>query len=281
MTALVIHGGGFTAGGKEWVPVSQLQELTTLGFVAVSVNYRLCPTISLSDGPLSDCKDCYAWCGSVLPDLLERDNGVLVDPSRMVVMGHSAGGHLALMMAQNAIPPLAILDFYGAKYLSDDFWHRRNPNMPVLNVSQELLDKIWLEVPPPSTSIVAQSNLASQEMEIDFTRPRIAWLASCLAEGTLVQHIVPPDGYACVEPTMYFKPDFPPVFFIHGTADSLVPFEFSEKAYSTLRQLGVAAELRLVDGAEHAFDEKLKMDNPIFEVIQEGIRFLAQHAKLL
>ncbi|CEL11393.1 hypothetical protein ASPCAL14495 [Aspergillus calidoustus] len=279
--ALVIHGGGFTAGGKECIPVNQLEELVALGFVVVSVNYRLCPTISLADGPLADCNDCYTWCKSNLPGLLERELGFAADPGRIVALGHSAGGYLALMMAQNTQSPVAILDFYGAKYLSDDVWHRPNPKMPRLNFPKELLDQIWLEVPPPSTSILAQSDLPGQGTGPDFRRPRIAWLASALANGTLLQHIIRPGDYTRLDPSTYFKPGFPPVFFIHGTADKLIPFQLTEKSHYALRQCEVETVLRLVDDADHAFDEKVHRDDPAFEAIKEGFRFLAKHANLL
>ncbi|KAL3471515.1 Alpha/Beta hydrolase protein [Aspergillus californicus] len=279
--ALVIHGGGFTAGGKEYIPVNQLEELVALGFVVVSVNYRLCPTISLADGPLADCNDCYTWCQASLPGLLQRELGVATDPARIVALGHSAGGYLALMMAQDPHPPVAILDFYGAKYLSDDVWHRPNPQLPRVDFPKELLDQIWLEVPPPSTSIIAQSDLPGPRSGPDFRRPRIAWLASSLANGTLLQHIIRPDDYTRLDPSTYFKAGFPPVFFVHGTADKLVSFRLSEKSYYALRQCGVETVLRLVDDADHAFDEKVHRDDPVFEVIMEGFRFLARHAGLL
>lgn len=96
--ALIIHGGGFCTGAKEHVPDNQIETLLELGFVTVSVNYRQCPTISLYDGPLTDCKDCYAWCKTGLPSLLKKDTGISVDPRRLVTMGHSAGGTLALLM---------------------------------------------------------------------------------------------------------------------------------------------------------------------------------------
>ena len=96
--ALIIHGGGFCTGAKEHIPSNQIETLLELGFVAVSVNYRLCPTISLYDGPLTDCKDCYAWCKTSLPSLLKKDTGISIDPCRLVTMGHSAGATLALLM---------------------------------------------------------------------------------------------------------------------------------------------------------------------------------------
>jgi acetyl esterase/lipase len=96
--ALLIHGGGFCTGAKEHIPSNQIETLLELGFVVVSVNYRLCPTISLYDGPLTDCKDCYAWCKTSLPSLLKKDTGISIDPRRLVTMGHSAGGTLALLM---------------------------------------------------------------------------------------------------------------------------------------------------------------------------------------
>jgi len=95
--ALYFHGGNFTVGSKELLSQNYVQRLLGLGFVVVSANYRLCPTISVFDGPVTDALDAYSWTGSVLPALLHEDVGVRVDGSKIVVLGHSAGGLLALL----------------------------------------------------------------------------------------------------------------------------------------------------------------------------------------
>lgn len=66
------------------------------GFVAVVPNYRLCPTVSLYDGPVQDARDCYTWAETKLPGLL-RECGPSVVSNKIVTIGFSAGGTLALL----------------------------------------------------------------------------------------------------------------------------------------------------------------------------------------
>jgi acetyl esterase/lipase len=94
--ALAFHGGGFVVGSRMMLPMVQIEYLANAGFVVVSADYRLCPQVSLYEGPIQDAKDVYAWCKDSLPALLKKDASLNVDPSRTVVFGHSAGGCLAL-----------------------------------------------------------------------------------------------------------------------------------------------------------------------------------------
>jgi hypothetical protein len=44
------------------------------------------------------------------------------------------------------------------------------------------------------------------------------------------------DGkYDRVDPTTFFAGSFPPVFFIHGVADKVVPVRLSERAHADLK----------------------------------------------
>jgi acetyl esterase/lipase len=78
-----------------------------LGFLVVVPNYRLCPHISVFDGPVTDSKDCLVWAVKELPALLKKekkekkdggDDYYEIDTSKVVTMGHSGGGGLALRM---------------------------------------------------------------------------------------------------------------------------------------------------------------------------------------
>ena len=80
------------------VPKLQMNALVRLGFVVAIPNYRLCPQISVFDGPVADSKDALVWCRTKLPELLSKDEGVPVDPNRVAALGHSAGGGLALLL---------------------------------------------------------------------------------------------------------------------------------------------------------------------------------------
>jgi acetyl esterase/lipase len=84
----------------------------------VSIDYRLCPEISLIDGPIADTRDAYAWVQTGGLQAAVRSKGIAVDAKRIVVIGWSTGGHLAMTTAWTSKdaglkPPVAILSFYG------------------------------------------------------------------------------------------------------------------------------------------------------------------------
>merc|ERR1712093_890 len=108
--ALYFHGGNFVSGSKELLGKLHIQKLLEFGFVVVSANYRLCPTISLAKGPASDALDAYQWVRERLPTVLKEQTGVSLDVKKIVVFGHSCGATLALLTAGQSEPPLAILD---------------------------------------------------------------------------------------------------------------------------------------------------------------------------
>jgi acetyl esterase/lipase len=95
--ALHFHGGNFTVGSKEMLPHNQSEKPLDLGFVVVSANYQLSPTITVFEGPVKDALDAYKWSQTNLPELLLNDAGVDIDGSRIVTFGHSCGGTLALL----------------------------------------------------------------------------------------------------------------------------------------------------------------------------------------
>lgn len=77
------------------VPKPEIETLVDLGFVVVVPEYRLCPQVSVYNGPIKDAEDCLQWMRQDLPGLLESE-GVKVDSQRVAAMGHSAGGGMAL-----------------------------------------------------------------------------------------------------------------------------------------------------------------------------------------
>jgi acetyl esterase/lipase len=92
-----LHGGYWTSGDRHAPEhgaglYAQLGlALARRGLVAVVPSYRLAPETDI-DGMLDDVARALAW---VHREILARGG----DPRRVVVMGHSAGGHLAAMLA--------------------------------------------------------------------------------------------------------------------------------------------------------------------------------------
>jgi acetyl esterase/lipase len=102
---LLIHGGGWRLGDKADARERMIGgTLAGCGYVVASINYALNKSRGDADGRvrytgvawprnLEDCETALAW--------LETEGRAAfgVNPSRLAVMGSSAGGHLAMMLA--------------------------------------------------------------------------------------------------------------------------------------------------------------------------------------
>ncbi|SPJ86720.1 uncharacterized protein FTOL_11745 [Fusarium torulosum] len=272
--ALHFHGGNFTIGSKDMLPRNQSEKLLDLGFVVVSANYRLAPTITVFEGPVRDALDAYKWSQTNLPELLLKDAGVDIDGSRIVTFGQSCGGTLALLTASSAQPPRAILDIYGIKYLTDKAFHTPLPAPPgAPKIDQEFVSQVWKDTPPPTTAPPPVGPSGP-----DFSDYRVAWMFDQLGKGTQLKTVVGDDNYDRVDPSSQFaNGHFPPTFFIHGTEDKLVPAKLSQQAHDELKSHGVETDLVLVDGGQHGFDERAKPGDSEFDLLEEGFHFLKAH----
>lgn len=84
------YGGDWTTGKRQWYRWMG-EALAAQGMVAMIPDYRHSPAVRM-DGFLHDGADAVRWA---------RDHAAEFggDPSRLFVMGHSAGGHIAAMLA--------------------------------------------------------------------------------------------------------------------------------------------------------------------------------------
>jgi acetyl esterase/lipase len=84
-----IHGGGWQTGDKTDVQVKP-QAFMDRGFVFVSTNYRLLPSVDMAT-IVRDVATAVRW----VHDHIAEHGG---DPERLVIMGHSAGAQLAALI---------------------------------------------------------------------------------------------------------------------------------------------------------------------------------------
>lgn len=87
---LFIHGGSWTSGNKN-IYTFIGRRLAKQGVVAVVINYRLAPPVHVPE-QAADCARALAWTVANI----KQYGG---DPQRVFVMGHSAGGGLAALLA--------------------------------------------------------------------------------------------------------------------------------------------------------------------------------------
>lgn len=87
---IFFHGGAWTSGTKEWMGF-MAPPLLALPAIFVTANYRLAPATRYP-AMLQDCMNATAW---VARNIAAHGG----DPRRLFVGGHSAGGHLAALVA--------------------------------------------------------------------------------------------------------------------------------------------------------------------------------------
>jgi arylformamidase len=106
-----VHGGGWAVGDKSNKLVNKQNLFYSLDYVFVSINYRLSPDPSALDDTSrimfpdhnEDVADALKW----VIDSIETYGG---DPTKIVIMGHSAGAHLVALTATSPdfLPSLGI-----------------------------------------------------------------------------------------------------------------------------------------------------------------------------
>lgn len=87
------------------VSADHVQDMMERGWIVVSPEHRLCPQVDILSGPMSDVRDCLTWIfdGSLDKELgkLDVTSNFTVDKDRVVAIGTSSGGALALALVRN------------------------------------------------------------------------------------------------------------------------------------------------------------------------------------
>ncbi len=87
---ICIHGGAWSSGSKSgYAPVMQVMAMS--GYASASVDYRFAPAYKFP-AQLDDIREAVKYLSAHAAEFR-------LDATRMVVMGDSAGGHLALLLA--------------------------------------------------------------------------------------------------------------------------------------------------------------------------------------
>jgi len=202
---MYMHGGGWVRGNKE-SNVLRLLPYLQMGWAVVNVQYRLGP-VSLAPAAVEDCLCALRW---VIRNADEHN----FDTSRIVLTGHSAGGHLTLTTGM--IPASAGLD-------------RQCPGTEKLQVAAMIN---WYGITDVG-DLLEGPNMKSYAVE---------WMGSLLNRIDIA-HIL--------SPMTYVRKELPPIFTIHGDADPSVPYQHAVRFHAALDQAGVSNEFHTVSGGGH------------------------------
>jgi acetyl esterase/lipase len=303
--ALMIHGGGHTMLSRKDIRPKQNQILLNAGFLPVSVDYRLCPEVNIIEGPMRDVCDALGWVRTTLPNLPLKRRDIRIDGEKVVVVGWSTGGTLAMSLGWTAAaagikPPEAIAAFYCPTDYEDPFWTQ--PNLPrgseeaadslEYNVWDGVFDKPitsynpkttlravggWMAPSDPRSQIVLHMNWKGQALPVLYhgLNPKLRSDSNPKLPDLTSEQIQSFSPLAQIRGRKYKSP----TFIVHGTQDDLIPWEQAQRTYKGLVQSGVEAELRIIDGGVHLFDiyPKYEENAEAAQAVKDVYRFLQAH----
>jgi acetyl esterase/lipase len=213
---VIIHGGGWGGGDKAATREKQIgPALASAGFVCASINYRL--GAGAWPQNLYDCKNAVRF-------LRARAADYSIDSSRVAVMGGSAGGHLALMVAYTTDKP------------------GFEPDAPYPGISSRVGAVI---------NLYGVTNILTRVVTEKDGRP-----TNTLRGYTEAERIFGPDRevWRSAMPVSHVNPRVPPTLILHGRADTTVDYLQAIELAKLLEQHGVPHALHLIDGIGHTFN---------------------------
>lgn len=121
---------------RKEVDLKQIRLMHNAGYLPVSVEYRFCPELNFVEGPMADVSEAFQWARTQFPLLkLPKWPGLSADGTKVVVVGWSTGGTLAMSTAFTSLPrqikpPEAILAFFCPTDYEDDCkWTKVNMHL--------------------------------------------------------------------------------------------------------------------------------------------------------
>src|SRR5580693_5406396 len=227
--ALLFHGGGWQSGAKDEIALDVLPYLE-MGFAVANVDYRLAH-VATAPAAVEDSRCALRW-------VIRHAKQYGLDVDRLILVGSSAGAHLALMAAlapaaagfdglcpgDEPLRAAAVINFFG-----------------VVDVAALL--------GPPNPR--------------DFA---VGWIGDGPQRLELARRL---------SPITYVTKAAPPIFTAHGDADPVVPFAQAKQLHAALDRVGVPNRLfPLRHGGHGQFDgaEVLTVNRAVRDfLVQRGI----------
>lgn len=252
MTPVVvwIHGGAWVAGDKNH-PFMAL-DLVSRGIAVASINYRLAQN-SPHPAQINDCKAAVRW-------LRANASRYRLDPTRIGCWGHSAGGHLAVLLATTG--DVDSIESSATGRLSAKSGAPAPQGRTALHSSASAVQAAcdWAG-PTDLTSLIEQQ---TPNAKLDFTDP--TGPVAILLGGRK------PEECLDASPVFSISNDDAPILIVHGVEDDVVPPAQSQEMYDKVKAAGAPpVELLMEQGEGHTLSSA--------DALTRSINFLEQVLK--
>ncbi|MEN8155602.1 MAG: alpha/beta hydrolase [Bacteroidota bacterium] len=209
---IFIHGGSWSGGERsDYLPY--LIDYAEKGYVTVTVSYRL-SGVAQYPAAVEDVKCAVKWIRS-------HAEAYSIDPERIALVGGSAGGHLAMMVA----------------YADEKVFGGACNN----GTGEKVKAIVNLYGPADLTSEDARNHSKVRQF---------------LGKG----YQDAPELYRISSPRTHISRDDPPTLIFHGTLDSTVPVGQSDSLHRWLNIAGVPNEYHRLKGWPHTMDLSQKVN---------------------
>jgi len=228
---VLIHGGGWKSGDRaDYRP--HAIKVAQAGYVVASLSYRL-SGVARFPAQIRD-------VNAALQFLADRSAADGIDPDRFVVMGGSAGGHLAMLAA------------YAPE--DADFRPEADPDLVI-------------EATPGSSAaeyrIAAVFNFYGPgDLTTDFARTQP--VVQELIGGSSDKFA---ETYRAASPLFRVSPASPPSLVVHGTLDDIVPVQQSDILSERLYWVRVPVRYERLFGWPHTMD----LAEPVFGYLSDVV----------
>lgn len=235
-TVLWIHAGALIFGNRRQLPVDQVQFYLSHGYTVISLDYRLAPESKLPE-IIEDVQCAYRW-------IQDHARLLNVAQDRTAIVGHSAGGYLALL-AGAFLKPRAIVSFYGYGDITSEWYYRADPHY--LKGGSIDRREAYASI---GESVLAVSPINPRNTYYRYCRQNGAWPRSVCGFDPRLE--TTRSELLC--PIRRVSNAYPPTLLIHGKKDTDVPFEESIRMGEELEKHNVPHSVMLLDGSDHLFD---------------------------
>ncbi len=281
LAVIYLHGSLWEAADKDFLTQPLFRRMAGQGHVVMDVAYSLTPKANLHD-MMGDVKRAIAW-------IKAHGAEYGVDPNRIVLMGQSGGGHLALLTAYTPNHPAfqpegmnadtsvrAVVSLYGVTDLVA-FFHEYGQACPK---QPEYSSQITDDLRPRVYDTTALDKFLTRTRAFPPYRhgnmPGGPLLLIYLLGGTLNEA---PEAYRLGSPITHVGPQCPPTLQLSGDNDFVIEASHGHRLHEALCAAGITSVYVEFPDTVHGFEQYFGVSRRIAPAAQAATydieRFLA------